>query len=203
MEDPLRAAADDPDLRLIETLLWDGTHAPRAALHLTRLQRSAARFGWPCPAVTLTGPPTPARLRLTLDRSGQIDMTTTALPPAAALWRVGLAAARLASGDPWLQVKSSRRAIYDTARANLPVGLEEVIFRNERDEICDGTITTVFFDRGEGLRTPPLSAGVLPGVLRAQIRCPEEHLHVTELQHVRLWVGNALRGLIPAEYCGS
>jgi 4-amino-4-deoxychorismate lyase len=76
--------------------------------------------------------------------------------------------------------------------------LDEVIFLNERGEVCDGTITTLFFDRGQGMRTPPLSSGLLPGVLRAEIGCPEEVLLVDQLPEVRLWVGNALRGIIPA-----
>ena len=120
------------------------------------------------------------------------------MPPAKAEWRVGLAAERLASDDPWLRVKSTRRAAYDRARANLPHGRDEVLFLNERDEVCDGSITTVFFDRGQGMRTPPLASGLLPGVLRADLACPEEMLLAEDLPRVRLWVGNALRGLIPA-----
>jgi 4-amino-4-deoxychorismate lyase len=100
-----------------------------------------------------------------------------------------------------LRVKSTRREAYDQARATLPDGLDEVIFLNERGEVCDGSITTVFFDRGQGMRTPPLSSGLLPGVLRAELACPEEVLLAEDLPRVRLWVGNALRGLIPAFFC--
>ena len=102
---------------------------------------------------------------------------------------MGLAEERLRSDDPWLRVKSTKRAVYDRARAALPAGLDEVLFLNERSEVCEGTITSVFFDRGQGMRVPPLSCGLLPGVLRAG-----------ELPSVRLWVGNALRGLIPAVF---
>ena len=200
MENPLRAGADDPDLRLIETVYWDGSAAPRAALHLARLRAGAVALGWHCPPVQFDAPPHPARLRLTLDKDAQISVTTANMPPKATLWRVGLAAARLRSDDPWLRVKSTRRAVYDSARANLPDGLDELIFLNERGEVCDGTITTVFFDRGDGLRTPPLACGLLPGVLRAEMNCPEDILMAEELGSVALWVGNALRGLIAATY---
>ena len=200
MENPLRAGADDPDLRLIETIYWDGSAAPRAALHLARLRAGADALGWHCPPVKIDGPPHRARLRLTLDKDAQIDVTTGDVPPEASLWRVGLAGARLRSDDPWLRVKSTRRAVYDIARANLPDGLDEVIFLNERGEVCDGTITTVFFDRGDGLHTPPLACGLLPGVLRAEMNCPEDILMAEELGSVALWVGNALRGLIAATY---
>ena len=200
MESALREGSGEPGLRLIETMLWDGAKAPRWALHLARLRRSAEMLGWPCPEVAPDGPDHPARLRLTLDRDGSVEWTVAALPPARAEWRVGLARERLRSDDPWLRVKSTRRAAYDRARAELPGGLDEVILLNERGEVCDGSITSVFFDRGQGMRTPPLSSGLLPGVLRAELGCTEELLVARDLPEVRLWVGNALRGLIPAVF---
>lgn len=200
MEGALRQGGLDPGLRLIETVLWDGQGAPRWPLHLARLHRSAARLGWVCPDVAPAGPPHPARLRLTLDRGGAAVWQVQPLPPAPAEWRVGLARGRVFSGDPWLSVKSTRRAAYDAARAALPAGLDELLFLNERDEVCEGTITTVFFDRGQGLRTPPLSCGLLPGVLRAGLACRDEVLRAEDLPRVQLWVGNALRGLIAARW---
>jgi 4-amino-4-deoxychorismate lyase len=120
-------------------------------------------------------------------------------------WRLGLAAERLASGDPWLGLKTTRRGAYDRARAAL-AGLDEVVLLNERGEVCDGTITTLFFDRGAGMRTPPLSSGLLPGVLREEMlasgACREEVLMAGDLGRMRLWVGNALRGMIAAEWAG-
>lgn len=202
MESALREGGGAPGLRLIETVLWDGKGAPRWPLHAARLRRSAALLGWDCPEVVPAGPAHPARLRLTLDRAGRVEREVQPLPPAKAEWRVGLAAERVMSGDPWLGVKTTRRGAYDAARAALAPGLDEVLFLNERGEVTEGTITTVFFDRGQGLRTPPLSCGALPGVLRADLACPEEVLRPDDLARVRLWVGNALRGLIPARWVG-
>ena len=200
VESALREGGGEPGLRLIETVLWDGARAPRWALHQARLRRSAGLLGWSCPEIAVQGPNHPARLRLTLDRDGVVEWTVAALPAAKVDWRVGLAAERLRSDDPWLRVKSTKRLAYDRARALLPEGLDEVIFLNERDEVCEGTITSLFFDRGQGMRTPPLSCGLLPGVLRAELGCPEEVLRVGDLPTVRLWLGNALRGLIPASF---
>ena len=200
MESALREGGGQPGLRLIETLLWDGAGAPRLALHLARLRRSAGLLGWQCPEIAPEGPDHPARLRLTLDQQGRVEWTVAPLPPAKVEWHVGVAADRLRSDDPWLRVKSTRREVYDSARASLPEGLDEVLFLNERGEVCDGSITTVFFDRGQGMRTPPLSSGLLPGVLRAELGCPEEVLRAEDLPKTRLWVGNALRGLIPATF---
>lgn len=206
MESPLREGGRQPGLKLIETMLWDGAAFPRLALHEARLREGSVALGWPAPpalATLVAGPgPDAARVRLTLDREGRVAQETGPRPPAASEWRLGLARERLSSADPWLAIKSSHRPAYDHARATLPASLDEVIFLNERDEVCDGSITTVFFDRGEGLRTPPRRAGLLPGVLRLEIAAPEETLHASDLAQVRLWVGNAVRGLIPARWIG-
>ena len=187
-------------------MAWTGQSIPRLPLHLARLHRSAACLGWPCDGAAASllhaAPETPARLRLTLDASGTIAVATAPLPAAKPVWRLGLAAQRLTSTDRWLAFKSTHRPAYDAARAALPADLDEMIHLNERDEVCDGTITTVFFDRGCGLRTPPLSCGLLPGVLRAALNPPAEILPAADLPHVRLWVGNSLRGLIPAVWAG-
>lgn len=212
MESPLCPAADDPQLRLIETALWDGRACPLLGRHLARLSDGAARLGWvldmAAARAALTGPAgRPARLRLLADRDGAITVEQAPVPAPIACWRLGLAAQRLQSGDPWLRLKSTHRPAYDVARRAIPADLDELVLLNERGEVCDGTITTVFFDRGDGLRTPPLTSGLLPGVLRADMlaraACAEELLPAADLPHVRLWVGNALRGLIPAVWTGQ
>ena len=210
MESALFAGAGAPGLKLIETLGWDGQRLVRLPLHLARLAASARALGWGCDLAAVEAtlrarlPVEPARLRLTLDVGGALGVETYSLPAGKPEWRVGLAAQQLTSDDPWLTVKSTNRAAYDAARACLPDGLDEVVFRNQRGEVCDGSITTVFFDQGDGLCTPPLSCGLLPGVLRAEMLAAgavrEAVLPATDLADVRLWVGNSLRGLIPAVF---
>jgi 4-amino-4-deoxychorismate lyase len=169
--------------------------------------RGAAALGWEFDAAGFDAavnvdPAGGLRLRLTLNAAGRFDITQAALPESRSEWRLARAGVPLLSNDPWLTVKSTNRAAYDSARAALPEGIDEAVFVNERGEVCDGSITTLFFDRGQGMRTPPLSSGLLPGVLRAELGCPEEALLAQDLPHVRLLVGNALRGLIGAVWVG-
>jgi 4-amino-4-deoxychorismate lyase len=189
-----------PGLRLIETMRAVGG-IRLLPLHLARLRAGCAALGWddPSAAVTaaLAGQADAGRLRLTLCPEG-VSIETAPLPRPVRLWRAGLALVRLTPGDPWLAVKSTHRPAYEQARADLPAGWDEAILLNTRDEVCDGTITTVFFDRGQGLRTPPRASGPLPGVLRAALGVPEEVLRADDLPRVRLWLGNAVRGLAPA-----
>jgi 4-amino-4-deoxychorismate lyase len=213
VESPFRSPdLTAPGLALIETMLWDGAQFPRLAGHMARLERSARMFGWVFDPVRVRAaltelPAQAARVRLTLAAGGEVAVTIAALPPSLPVWRLGVAVARLVSDDPWLGVKSTRRAAYDAARATLAPGVDEVVFLNQRGEVCDGSITTLFFDDGQGLCTPPLSCGLLPGVLRAELlakgACKEKTLAQDDLPRVRLWVGNALRGLMPAVWAGG
>lgn len=205
MESPFR----DPELRLIETFGWDGAAYPRLDRHLARMQSSAGVLGFACDPARLRAAlpeapgPAPLRLRLTLSRDGRVELTTAPLPPAAPRWRIAVAPVPVLAADPRLAHKTTDRAIYDRTRAALPAGIDEMVFLNERGEVAEGTITNLFFDLGQGLRTPPATSGCLPGCLRAELldarRAQVAVLAAADLRHARLWMGNSLRGLIPAE----
>lgn len=208
---PSDAIQSDPAFRLIETLGWHpGAGFQRLPLHLARMGRSAAGFAIPFDAdqarllLAEVASDTPLRCRLTLDASGQLQLTTAPLGAGPATWRLAIADRRLDAGDPWLRHKTTRRAIYDTARAHLPGGVDELLFLNQRDELCEGTITNLFVTRSDGqMMTPPLACGVLPGILRQHLletgQCTEAALTQADLQTAQaIHMGNSLRGLIPA-----
>ncbi len=199
---------DPASFRVIETFGWDGRRFPRLHRHMARMAVTCARFGIAfdpmqvlvqLDALPDTGP---LRIRVTVALDGRVVVTDAAMAQAAAVWHVGIAMERLNASNPWLGVKTTERAVYDRVRGALPAGTDEMLFLNQRGEVCEGTITTLFFDAGQGLCTPPLSCGLLPGILRAELldsgQCREAVLPEAALGEVNLWVGNALRGLIPA-----
>ncbi|RUX12355.1 hypothetical protein EOA27_20175, partial [Mesorhizobium sp. M2A.F.Ca.ET.037.01.1.1] len=116
-----------------------------------------------------------------------------------------LARVRLDSGDTLLRHKTSRRDAYQHARAEyLASRADEVLLANERGELCEGTITNLFADLGNGpLATPRLDCGLLPGILRGELldegRAVEAIYSFDDLKAAKaIFVGNSLRGLIPA-----
>ncbi|MGV2100695.1 aminotransferase class IV family protein [Rhizobium sp. 21-4511-3d] len=199
---------------LIETLRFEpGIGFTRLRLHLARLDRSARRIGFPAPLQAkdrleeaVTGATTPLRVRLTLDAAGRINVTRSAFTPLApeTIWKVRIASQRLDSADRLLRIKTTRREVYEAARAEYPASeADEVLMLNERDEVCEGTITSVFLDDGSGLlRTPPISCGLLAGVLRTELICQRKarvgRISLADIAGGRLYMGNSLRGLIPA-----
>ncbi|EJT04117.1 aminotransferase class IV family protein [Rhizobium sp. CCGE 510] len=202
------------DFSLIETLRWQpGEGFIRLRLHLARLSRSARRLGFPQPIeaaarldAAITGADGPLRVRLTFDAQGRIEVTSAAFVPLvpATTWTVRLAETRLNSADRLLRVKTTLRAVYESARAEYrPDEADEVILLNERGEVCEGTITSIFLDDGTGiLRTPPISCGLLAGVLRTELICTRKarvgRLTLADLDAGKLYIGNSLRGLIRA-----
>lgn len=210
MESPL-CPPDDPGFRLIETFRWEpGRGVIRRDRHLSRLMGSARHLGIAPVGVEealggISGPQ-PLRVRLSVDRAGRAGVTTAPFTPLAdgAVWRVGIAEQRLDSTDPWLRHKTTHRQLYDDARANMPDWADELIFLNERGELCEGTITNLFTKAGRGFLTPALSSGLLPGVLREEMLCSggcvQSVLTTESLQAAdAVYVGNSLRGLIRAE----
>ena len=209
MEGPLRAPTE-PGFRLIETMLWTpGAGIHRRARHLARLRRSARRLSV-APrgverALDSVAGQGPLRVRLTVDATGRAEIAATPFAPLApgTIWRCAISDTRLRSDDFWLSVKTTRRALYDRTRAKLPGGLDEMLFLNQRGELCEGTITNLFVQRADGLLTPPLACGVLPGILREELietgRAREACLSPRDLREAKaVYVGNALRGLVPA-----
>lgn len=201
------------DTRLIETLAWrPGEGAANAPSHLARMAASARALGVRFDraeanaALQAVSGQTPIRCRLTLALDGGLALTCTPLGPTAPEWALALADARLASDDPWLRHKTTNRALYDTCRAALPSGVDELVFLNERGEVCEGTITNLFVRLDNGRQVTPLATcGVLPGVLRARLLArgdwAEQVLTPADLRSAdAIWVGNALRGLIRARF---
>ncbi|WP_412505162.1 aminotransferase class IV family protein [Roseovarius sp. SYSU LYC5161] len=213
MESPLRPP-DKPGFRLIETMGWHpGTGIPRRDRHLRRLEETAAALGIVPRDVVETldtlAADAPMRVRLTVDRRGGAEVMTAPFTPLpqGTVWRLGLSPHRLDSANPWLRVKTTERALYDTARAAMPAGVEELVFLNEIGELAEGTITNLFIEMGDGLLTPPVASGLLPGVLREELLATgRARVQVLGMEHLMaasaIYAGNSLRGLIPARFVG-
>ena len=97
----------------------------------------------------------------------------------------------------WLFHKTTRRQVYDAARAACP-GADDVLLWNEQGEVTETTIANVVARLGGRLVTPPLSCGLLPGTLRAwlldQGQVIEQVIRLDELAGCELYRINALRG---------
>ncbi|MGN6689431.1 MAG: aminodeoxychorismate synthase component I, partial [Sphingopyxis sp.] len=199
---------------LIETMLFDPVEGvQRLEGHLARMKASAgaldfvfdrhgARNSLQSATFRLRSA---ARVRMRLARSGALAVEVSPLPRLAELpVPVAVRPAPIAPHDFRLAHKTSLRADYDAAR--IESGTAEVIFVDEPGFVTEGSWSNIFVERDGQLLTPPLALGLLPGVLRAELiekgRAVESHLRIADLEG-GFFLGNSLRGLIPARLAGT
>lgn len=205
--------AFDPGFDLIETIRLEFGIYPLLPLHLERLAASARALGFACDVPALAAALAEHssaraagihRVRLTLGHDGHYHIDLAEITDDRQFWQVVLADERLESDDYLLRHKTSARSLYEqtlTRLAGQP-GVFDAIFLNTRGEVCEGARSNVFVERGGVLLTPPLSSGLLPGVMRRHLlesgRTLECVLTLDDLLGApAIHMANALRGLIP------
>ncbi len=204
-----RFVADPGTFDLIETMRFD----PEGGIHLldrhvARIGESARTFGIPFDRHAVRNElqaatfriASPRRVRLMLSMSGRIAIETCALhaTPTEPV-EVALAPLPVSPDDFRLRHKTSDRAFYSEARK--AAGTWEVVLVDRQGFVTEGSFTNIFV-KGEGaLMTPPLSRGLLPGVLRAELLANgsaiEADLRPKDLVG-GFFLGNASRGMLPA-----
>ena len=168
-----------PSFQLIETMLWQ----PDGGLflldeHMERLRNSAEYFGiaWVETAVltkleSLTQTFTePIKVRLLLAQDGSFTLQAVLLSVGARPdpVRVGLAREPVDSQTVWLYHKTTRRHLYDAARASRP-DCDEVILHNERGELTEAGSSNIALLLDGELVTPPVESGLLGGTFRGYL----------------------------------
>ena len=203
------------DFTLLETICATRDGARHLDLHLARLRASATSLDFAYDEVAIRAalqqtcallPDGLHRLRLALAEDGTIDLRQAPLMPLPDQVKVFLAATPTDSGDLLLRHKSSARAVYDAAWQEAEArGGFDLLFFNEKDELTEGGRCNVFVLLDGRWTTPPLAAGLLPGVMRS-VLLADPHYNAIEatvtraqlLQAEQIIVCNALRGALPA-----
>lgn len=202
-------------LSLIETLRFEpGVGFRNLDRHRARMAGSAQALGLSFRAAdfeeVLNAVPEDEglrRVRIELHPTGRLTLTHAAFAPVSegTVWSARIAAeTHLSSADTLLRHKTSQRGLYEAARAEFALAeADEVLLLNERGEICEGTITSLFLPDGKGgFLTPALACGLLAGVERQSLidvgMAREAVLTPADLAGRDLFLGNSLRGLIPA-----
>ena len=93
-------------------------------------------------------------------------------------------------------------------RAATRAGMNERIFLNTSGQICEGTVSNVFFVRKGCIYTPALSCGLLPGILREYLlehyKIKETEIYPEQLEYYEeCFVTNSLMGIMPVTKLGE
>ncbi|KQT83067.1 aminotransferase class IV [Aurantimonas sp. Leaf443] len=215
---------------VFDTALVLGSRVFRRRAHLDRLEAALAALSIPVPLETLEGAMTALAERV---GEGSIRLTVTrgraarglALPadprptilgsqaplaPGAffAPLRLSLAEARRNETSPLSRLKTL--SYLDAILANdaaRRAGAQEALFLNTQGRLACSALANVFVETPQGLATPPLAEGALPGIMRALVRdiaprlglrVEERPVALAEALEAPLFLTNSLRLLAPA-----
>ncbi|MDO9234937.1 MAG: chorismate-binding protein [Aquabacterium sp.] len=207
--------ADQP-FRLLESLRLDQGDIPRRALHLQRLAASAQHFGWRWDEASgvevnaalnqlqIQHPKGVHKIRLLLDVHGQVQAHASVLTgpdgDASSLLDVVLADHPMPEADDFIRHKTTQRQAY--APFAPTGGVFDTLMFNTRGELTEFTIGNLALKIDGLWYTPPLSAGLLPGVMRRslleQATLHERTLTVSDLALAQgMALLNSVRGWLP------
>ncbi|MBF5090038.1 aminodeoxychorismate synthase component I [Novosphingobium sp. NBM11] len=213
--DFLRLSAGNADL--IETMAFDPAQGiALLELHLERIKGSAAALGFAFDRHAARNAihalcfdlEAPSKVRLVVSKAGALALEASALPaPANGPVRCAVLPLPVADGDWRLRHKTSDRGFYEAAlRAAKAAGAGEALFLRDDGLLTEGSFTNLFVEREGLLLTPRAEFGLLPGVLRRSLiesgRAAEADLTLADLSG-GFFIGNALRGLLPARLLGE
>ena len=142
---------------------------------------------------------TSQKLRLTLDKQGnvQVRLTSSPNPLPQGVWvRIQ---GKVNSHNPFLYHKTTIRDV-------MPTDVFEHIRTNERGEITEGIFTNVAIEKNGKLYTPPVSCGLLNGTYRQKLleegKLIEKVLYPEDLQSAdKIFCFNSVRKMVEVQLC--
>lgn len=194
---------------LLETLLLDGEYQ-LLQRHLDRMEASADYFDFTfsrAEAIQLldsvrTQSKGPLRVRLLCAPSGKFRVESLPLTPVPNPLRVALWEGRVNSSDRFLFHKTTRRRVYDQARASR-TDCDDVLLLNENDQLTESCFGNLVLRLSGIDYTPPVECGLLQGCERAEAidagRIVERVLGLEDLKRAEsISIINSVRGRMPA-----
>lgn len=218
------------DFELFETMLMYENKVFLLSEHLKRLSRSASLLGFDMPyfgsfdeeilefssfkaALDIKNPKffeklTPffapfalenksefSRLHLVLSKNAKIKITQSSIPSISSN-KILIAKKQLSSQNDLIYYKTTLRDEHI-----VPRGYFDIVYFNEKNELCEGSRSNIVLDMGEGLLTPSLDSGLLAGTLREVLLknslIKEAKLSLNDLKNAKkIYCINSLRGAL-------
>jgi aminodeoxychorismate lyase len=125
-------------------------------------------------------------------------------------WKLVVSSFRLMSGDPLACYKTANKLPQVLARAETAVaGADETLLVNTDRHVVEGASSNLFWVKHGAIYTPPLAAGILPGVTRAvvfeiagRLNIPIQHQNIQARDLLRMdgvFLSLTSRGIVEAK----
>lgn len=200
-----------PKFRLLETMELKNNKIAYEKEHLKRLKESAAFFNFTFEERKIKSLLTDIKqknkhlmLRLLLGEKGNAECKTIALSSDDKPDKyVKIVTHRLDAKNIFLQHKTTYKPWYKKSLEKIKKKqIWDEIYLNSDGYVCEGSRSNVFIEKNDRLYTPPLSCGLLPGILRADLlkqgKCTEKKITLADLKNAdTIYCGNSVRGLVP------
>ena len=207
----------DAPFQLLESLRLENGVVQRVERHVHRLLDAACAFHFApesqlpdlatrvrhgLQALAAQHPHGVHKVRLLVDDALRITAEAAPLPENLEPVRVRLATQPMPPADAFIWHKTTRRTAY--AAFSPQPGCFDTLLYNVQGEVTEFTIGNVVAEIGGRWLTPPVSAGLLPGVMRQSLldagRIHESVISLDDLQHAtQLALINSVRGWLPVE----
>ena len=194
------------EFQLIESMRVDKGAYTLLERHLSRLAASAGFFDFVCDegkirqALSCHAAQTSGlnKVRLLLAANGCFEITSEMVQESAEPLQVAVSAIKVDSNDTMRYHKTTRRELLDTARLSRP-DCDDVLLLNELGQLTEGSYHSLVVKLNGQLVTPPLTCGLLAGVLREELleqgEITEQILYPDDLKRAEeLWLVNSVRG---------
>ncbi len=194
---------------LLETILWTPQNGYfLLEKHMERMQDSAGYFNFSFSSENLglhlknlsAEFKSPKRIRVLLNRAGEISSETKDFQILENLFKVNLAERPINSGDIFLFHKTTNRKAYPSSVK----GMDDVLLYNEKNELTEFTIGNLVVEMNGTLFTPPISCGILAGAFREYLlethQVKERIIRKDELQNCsKIFLVNSVRKWVNVE----
>lgn len=202
---------------LIESILWTARRGYYLIdLHLNRLKKSCEYFSVNADfdklkkelgilEKKLKAENGKFKIKILTDFEGSFRLEKSSLDKQTLPVRIKISRKKIDPRDIFLYHKTTKRVLYEEERYKAQnAGFFEVIFFNKYGELTEGSITNVFVAKRGVIYTPPVTCGLLNGVLRQHLlknaNVREKTLYLRDvLAADKVYVGNSVRGLLKAE----
>jgi len=198
------------DFELLESLRLENGQFPLLHFHLERLAKSARFFKIAIDFIKLkqklTGladfyPHGLHKVRILIDHSGKTTLECLAIKETVETKSVYLAQMPIISQNDFLYHKTTNRDLF---RPFQKEGFFDCLLWNEKEEITEFTTGNVVLQMSGELLTPPLSCGLLPGVMRESLLrkkiIKEQTVTLNQLKQVdKIWYVNSVRGWVEVQ----
>lgn len=201
-----------PEFELIETMLFKKKFL-YAKDHVSRMHSSAEYFAYPFSRQTLKelmkeialelDSDKEYRVRILLDKKSRLRWEKSAISlKENASNTLQLSSHPVNEKNPFLFHKTTHRPWFEEAMNDIINGRYfDVAFCNLKGEITEGARSNLFIEKDNTLYTPPVSCGLLPGVLRKNLirrgKCKEKIILPEDILSAdNVYCGNSVRGLI-------